>query len=118
MQATGLRDLVGRNAVVPSFILEGSDFVERVLALRLKLLQLLFPVSDSIPAVVQRLVERLAIERGLQFANRFIERRYLRLQLCDLTVIPLRVFLAFWFCRRRGSGILLSGGRCIVLLAV
>jgi hypothetical protein len=62
MEATGLRDLVGQNAVVPSFILEGSDFVERVLALRLKLLQLFFPVADSIPAVVQRLVERLAIK--------------------------------------------------------
>ena len=105
MQATGLRDLVGRNAVVPSFILEGSDFVERVLALRLKLLQLFFPVADSIPAVVQRLVQRFAVKRGLQFGNRFIERRYLPLQLCDLIVIPLRVFLAFWFCRRRGSGI-------------
>jgi hypothetical protein len=40
---------------------------------------LLFPVADSIAAVVQRLVERLAVERGLQFSNRLIERRYLRL---------------------------------------
>jgi hypothetical protein len=41
---------------------------------------------------VQRLVERLAVERGLQFSNRLIERRYLCLQPCDLIVIPLRVF--------------------------
>jgi hypothetical protein len=64
---------------VAGFVFERRDFIERVLALRFELLQLLFPVADSIAAVVQRLVERLAVERGLQFSNRLIERRYLRL---------------------------------------
>ena len=82
------------------FVFEGGDFVQRVLALRLQLLQLFFPVTDSIAAVVQRLIKRLAIESGLQFGDRFVERRYLRLQLYDLIVIPLRIFFAFWFCCR------------------
>ena len=80
------------------FVFKGGDFVQRILSLRLQLLQLFFPVADSIAAVVQRFIERLAFDRGLQFGNRFIERRYLRLQLCDLIVIPLRIFFAFWFC--------------------
>jgi hypothetical protein len=103
MQATGLRGLVGRNAVVPSFIFEGSDFVERVLALRLKLLQLFFPVADSIPAVVQRLVQRLAIERGLQFGNRFIERRYLS---AEKLRVSGKGFTAGEFALHEGEGFL------------
>lgn len=78
-QKERLRKRVGLDAVVTGFVFEGGDFVERVLALGLQLLQLLFPVADSIPALAQRLVKRLAIERGLQLGNRLIERRYLRL---------------------------------------
>jgi hypothetical protein len=74
-----LRKGVGCDAVVTSFVFEGGDLVQRVLALCLKLLQLFFPAADSIATVVERLVEGLAVERGLQFGNRFIERRYLRL---------------------------------------
>src|SRR5215469_7477774 len=80
-----------------SFVFEGGNFVESVLALCLKLLQLLFPVADAIATIVERLIRRLAIERGLQFGNRLIERRYLRLEFCDLIVIPLRVFPRLWF---------------------
>ncbi len=107
---------VGGDAVVASFVFKGSDFVQRILALRLQLIQLLFPATDSIPAVVQGFIERLAFESGLQFGNRFIERRYLGLQLCDLIVIPLAHLLCFWSCRSRGRsiGARLRGGRRIV----
>ena len=86
-----------------SFVFEGGNFVEGVLALCLQLLQLLFPVADAIATIVERLIRRLAIEHGLQFGNRLIERRYLRLEFCDLIVIPLRVFPGLWFCRRSGA---------------